>query len=139
MAASASHVVATFVFLDSEFAFPALLYSLCFDPQEECLIAFFFASLNLSLRFFLAKSFLILLASLTLVIDSLASIAVRNLATWAVMAKYFILFFKAIEVTIVCGALEVVTRLFIPDHLPLMTSPADKFLELKNLFEVSVS
>ena len=72
-------------------------------------------------------------------IDGLASVAIRNLATRAVVAQDFILFFKAVEVAIICGALEVVTRLFISDHLPLMASPAGQFLELKNLFEVSVS
>ena len=72
-------------------------------------------------------------------VDGLASVAIRNLATRAVVAQDFILFFKAVIVAVVCWALKIVTRLLIPDHLPLMTSPADKFLELKNLFEVSVS
>ena len=77
---------------------------------------------------------MILRASLTLMIDGLTCKAIRNLATWAVMAlKYFFLA-KAVKVAVVCGALEVVTRLSIPDHLPLMASPTDQFLELKNSF-----
>ena len=79
---------------------------------------------------------MILLTTFTLVIDGLASETVRNLATRAVMAYDFILFFKAIKVAIICRALEIVTRLSIPDHLPFMTSPTNQFLELKNCFEV---
>ena len=138
MAASASHMVAALVLLDPKLALSALLCSRSIEPLEECLIASIVASFNLSLLFFPTSSYLILQASLALVIDGLTCEAIRNLATWAVMAlKYFFLA-KAVKVAVVCRAFEVVTRLSIPDHLPFMASPADQFLQFKNSFKVSV-
>ena len=72
-------------------------------------------------------------------IDGLACEAVGNLATWAIMAREYFFFTKAVIVAVICRALEVVTRLSIPDHLPFMASPTNQFLELKNGFKVSVS
>ena len=79
---------------------------------------------------------MVLLTRLALMVDSLATETVRNLATRAVMAHDFILFAKAEKVTVVCRAFEVITRLSIPDHLPLMTSPSDQFSGNKKSFEV---
>ena len=108
------------------------------DPLEKCLVAYSFALLPL---FFCTLLDLVLLASLALMIDGLASEAVRNLAPWAVMTHDFILLAKTEIVTVICGALEVVARLSIPDHLPLMTSPSDQFIVMKKEkhFEVGVS
>ena len=55
------------------------------------------------------------------------------------MAQDFFLLAKTVKVAVICGALHVVTRLSVPDHLPLMTSPSDQFLKLKDRFEVSMS
>ena len=145
MAASACHVVASFVLFDPKLASSALLCFCSIEPLLKCEIAFIHASFNLSLMFFCASllffyqdSSLILLASLALVINGLAFEAVGNLAAWAVMALDYIFLAKAVIVAVICGALNVVTRLSIPDHLPLMASPTNQFLKLKDNFKVSV-
>ena len=136
MATSAGHVVAPFILLNPELASWALLSLYCIDPLEESSLIGCFLHFPL---FFCLCSDLVLFTSLALMVDGLASEAVWHLAARAVVAHDLVFLAKAVIVTVVGRAFEVVTRLSIPDHLPLMSSPTDQFRDLKKRFEVSLA